>query len=173
MKTRYDDLVKVLSWYGGRLQKSIMGEKCLLVLYGAEHLDEKGAALVRKYDVVLVANLQTKSLKAAFGDRTLWANRLTWQEMKRSLEILHPGALSAQVKIATQLAGGDLRQAQIHTTSGTTVSTEQSMSTLMCKALSAKVSAKNLIGVAEGGHQKTTCLSISPSKNMQPSAKAS
>ena len=120
MKTRYDDLVKVLSWYGERLQKNILGEKCLLVLYGAEHLDEKGAVLVRKYAVVLVANQQIKTLKAAFGDRTLWANRLTWQEMKRSLEILHPEAPSSQVKIATQLAGGDLRQAQIHITFGTT-----------------------------------------------------
>ena len=40
--------------------------------------------------------------------------------MKRSLEILHPEAPPSQVKIATQLAGGDLRQAQIHTTFGTT-----------------------------------------------------
>ena len=119
-KTRYDDLVKVLNRYGGRLQKNLMGEKCLLLLYGAEHLDKEGAALVRKYDVVLIASEQTVSLKAAFGDRTLWANRLTRSEMEHSLAILHPEATSSQVRIATQLVNGDLRQAQIHITFGTT-----------------------------------------------------
>lgn len=119
-KVRQDDLEKVISWYGGRLQKNIMGETCLLVLYGAEHLDKEGAAYVRKYDVVLIANERTESLKAHFGDRTLWANKLTEREMKQSLAILHPEARPSQVDVATRISNGDLRQAQIHITSGTT-----------------------------------------------------
>ena len=85
-KVRYDDLEKVVSWYRGRLQRNIDGERCLLVLHGSEHLDRDGAALVCKYDaVVLIADQRTEPLKAQFGDQTLWANRLTWQEMKRFL----------------------------------------------------------------------------------------
>ncbi len=119
-KVRQDDLEKVISWYGGRLQKSLMGETCLLVLYGAEHLDKEGAAFVRKYDVVLIANERTESLKAHFGDRTLWANKLTEREMKQSLAILHPEARPSQVDVATRISSGDLRQAQFHITSETT-----------------------------------------------------
>ena len=39
---RYHDLEKVISRYGERLGKDLMGEKCLLVLFGAEHLDNEG-----------------------------------------------------------------------------------------------------------------------------------
>ena len=118
-KVRQDDLEKVISWYGG-LQKNIMGETCLLVLYGAEHLDKTGAAFVRKYDVVLIANERTESLKAQFGDRTLWANKLTEREMKQSLAILHPEVKQSQVDVAAMLAKGDLRQGRFHITFETT-----------------------------------------------------
>ena len=120
-KVRYDDLEKVLCRYGGKLTKNLMGEKCLLVLYGAEHLDKDGVALVCKQDaVVLIANERTEPLKAQFGDRTVWANRLTWQEMKRSLRILHPEVPWSQAHTASQVANGDLRQAQFHITFGIT-----------------------------------------------------
>ena len=107
-----EELEKVISWYGGRLQKNTAGETHLLVLYGAEHLDKGNAAFLRKYDVVLIANQRTETLKAHFHDRTLWANRLTDVEMRKSLAILHPSAKPAQVDIATKVASGDLRLAQ-------------------------------------------------------------
>ena len=111
-KVYQEELEKVISWYGGRLQKNVMGETHLLVLYGAEHLDKGNAAFLRKYDVVLIANQRTETLKAHFHDRTLWANRLSDVEMRKSLAILHPSAKPAQMDIATKVASGDLRLAQ-------------------------------------------------------------
>ena len=112
-------LQRVTSWFGGRLQKDVMGERRLLVLYGAEHLADENAAFLRKYDVVLLANERTQALKAQFGDRTVWANKLTDVEMRRSLAILQPSARAAEVDTATKIANGDLRKAQQHLMFGT------------------------------------------------------
>ena len=92
----------------------------MFVLYGAAHLDKAGAAFVRKYDVVLIANERTESLKAQFDDRTLWANKLAEREMKQSLAILHPEVKQSQVDVAAMLAKGDLRQGRFHITFETT-----------------------------------------------------
>ena len=113
-KVYQEFLQKVTSWFGGRLQKDVMGERRPLVLYGAEHLAKESAAFLRKYDVVLLANERTEALRAQFGDRTVWANRLTDVEMRKSLAILQPSARAAEVDTATKIANGDLRKAQQH-----------------------------------------------------------
>lgn len=111
-----DLLECVVHWYGGRLQKNMVGEKHLLVLYGAEFLDKENVAFLRKYDVVLVANERPQVLQSF---RTIWANKLTDEEMRRSLAILQPSARTMAVHDATKLANGDLRKAQQHLAFGT------------------------------------------------------
>ena len=63
---------------------------------------------------------RTEALKAQFGDGQARANRLTHVEMRQSLTILHPSAGGAQEDMATNVANGDVRQAQFHLTLGTT-----------------------------------------------------
>ena len=110
-KVRYDDLYKMLNNSGGKLQTNLMGVRSLLVLQGGEHLDTETAQLVRKYDVVILANERTAPLRTAFGDQTVWVNRLTKDELRCSLQILHPQALPIQISSAVQVADGDLRKA--------------------------------------------------------------
>jgi hypothetical protein len=110
--TRYKDLYKMLNNSGGKLQTNFDGVRSLLVLQGGEHLDTEGAQLVRKYDVVILANERTAPLRAVFGDRTVWANRLTKDELSRSLRTLHPNATDNQIYFAVQRADGDLRKGQ-------------------------------------------------------------
>ena len=76
-RVRHRELETMLNMYGGKLQTNLMGVRSLLVLQGGEHLDTEAARLVRKYDVVTLANERTAPLKAVFGDRTVWVNRLT------------------------------------------------------------------------------------------------
>ena len=71
VKVRYDDLYKMLNNSGGKLQTNLMGVRSLLVLQGGEHLDTEAARLVRKYDVVILANERSAPLKEAFGNRTV------------------------------------------------------------------------------------------------------
>ena len=66
--TRYKDLYKMLNNSGGKLQTNFDGVRSLLVLQGGEHLDTEAAQLVRKYDVVILANERTAPLRAVFGD---------------------------------------------------------------------------------------------------------
>jgi len=110
-KVRYEDLHKMLNNSGGKLQRNVYGVKSLLVLQGGEHLDAEGARLVRKYDVVILANERTAALKAAFGNKTFWVNRLTNAELSSSLQILQPHAKRHQIFSAVRVADGDLRKA--------------------------------------------------------------
>ena len=55
-KVRYSDLFKMLNNSGGTLQTNFNGVRSLLVLQGGEHPDTEAAQLVRKYDVVILAN---------------------------------------------------------------------------------------------------------------------
>ena len=74
------------------------------MLQGEEHLDTESASLVRKYDVVILANERTAPLKAVFGDRTVWVNRLTKDEIRRSLQTLHAEAPPDRISAAVQVA---------------------------------------------------------------------
>ena len=67
-KLRHDLLEKVIRQFGGQERSLDTKKKTLLALYGAEHLDEKGAALAKKSKIVLIASERTKPLKNAFGD---------------------------------------------------------------------------------------------------------
>ena len=111
-KVRYNDLFKMLNNSGGKLQTNLFGVKSLLVLQGGEHLNTEAAQLVRKYDVVILANERTAPLRTVFGDRTVWANRLTKEELSRSLRTLHPNATDNQIYSAVRVADGDLRKGQ-------------------------------------------------------------
>ena len=115
MRIRHDLVEKVIRQFGGQEKSLANNKKTLVALYGAGHLNDKGAALVRKSKIVVIASERTKSLKNAFGDyRTIWINRLTPIDMEQSLQKVHPQATPAQVKSATQFANGDLRKARIH-----------------------------------------------------------
>ena len=110
-RVRHRDLETMLNRYGGKLQTNLMGVRSLLVLQGGEHLDTEAARLVRKYDVVILANERTAPLKAVFGDRTVWVNRLTKDELRCSLQTLHPKSAIDRINAAVQVADGDLRKA--------------------------------------------------------------
>ena len=115
-----DDLQRSSAITGGGRKRASTVRKSVLYLHGADDLDKDGAALVRKYNVVLLAIERAEALKAQFGDGTFRANRLTDVEMRQSLAILHPSAGGAQEDMATNVANGDVRQAQFHLTFGTT-----------------------------------------------------
>ncbi len=77
--TKQDLLKYLMSRCGGghRPANNCLLEKTLLVLYGAEHLNDQGANFLKNKRVVLVCSNRTKELTASFGNRTLWVNRLT------------------------------------------------------------------------------------------------
>ena len=115
VKARYREVEKIIGKYvgGRRLQTNLMGERRLLVFYGAEFLDRESAALLCKCDVVLLANERTANLKSTFGNKAVWVKRLTHGEMKHSLKVLYPEAGAQDIQKVTRLANGDLRQAQM------------------------------------------------------------
>jgi hypothetical protein len=116
-RTKQHLLVRVVYEFGGRQERNMInGKKTLLALYGAEHLDNEGAAFVRKFNVVLISTERTDPLKRQFGDRMLWVKRLTNPEMKHFVNNQFPDASHDQIQRATQLAHGDMRQAQFHMT---------------------------------------------------------
>ena len=108
---RVNDLATVLNMFGAN--NSLDGKKTLLALYGAEHLDSEGAAMLSKRKVVLLANQRTSAMKASI-DRTIWAPALTPKVMEVSLGLLCPRAQPQSIIRAVKVAGGDLRQAQLH-----------------------------------------------------------
>ena len=66
-----------------------------------------------KRKVVLLANQRTSAMKASI-DRTIWAPALTPKVMEVSLGLLCPRAQPQSIIRAVKVAGGDLRQAQLH-----------------------------------------------------------
>ena len=108
--TRVNDLQRVLNrWMGNN---NLDGNKLVLALYGAEHLDKEGAQMLHNCNVVLIATTRTEAMKSAIG-RVIWAPRLTPIVMEGSLRILCPSANPQDIKRAVLTSNGDLRQAQL------------------------------------------------------------
>ena len=81
-----DHLMKVMEFVN-KIDIFTNKEK-LLGLYCSELLDDRTAAYVRKYPVVLIASERTRTLNTIFGNRTQWVNRLTRGEMIHYLKTL-------------------------------------------------------------------------------------
>lgn len=174
IRIRHYLLEEVIRQFGCQERSLANHQKPFLALYGADHIGDKGAALVRKSNIVLIASGHTNPLKGAFGDsRTIWFNRLTRIEMDQSFQQLHPPKPQAFIKSTAPLnsqTGCCATHISIPISKHTTP-THQHMSRSASKMIFAAGRARSAATIADNGCPKTIAKPRSPLQTMQPSAR--